>query len=183
MLHKLKLMEKALMSKMMFGRSGMRIGKHQIMLQCQDNSQRIGVLRRVVRDLVYLVIPEALSPTPNMRDAVKTGSIPLPCDVFPHTITKKDDRKTFIDKRAENVFETMQHLKEPRSTQQLEGGETPIDEYQFYLKASGGKHKRRVYDIGSQASLFCLHYGISGSLFSASSTSSDAMEFIHSLNE
>ncbi|KDP44025.1 hypothetical protein JCGZ_05492 [Jatropha curcas] len=38
------------------------------------------------------------------RMAVETGSIPFPCHVFLHTHTKKDDRKTFIYKRTENVF-------------------------------------------------------------------------------
>ncbi|KDP42782.1 hypothetical protein JCGZ_00481 [Jatropha curcas] len=89
-------MEKGLLSKMMFRRSGMRIGKHKIMLQSLDNSQTIGVLRRVASDLVHLVILEALSPMPNMHDGVETGSIPLPCKEQRST-QQPEGRKTPID--------------------------------------------------------------------------------------
>ncbi|KDP25952.1 hypothetical protein JCGZ_23039 [Jatropha curcas] len=90
--------------------------------------------------------------------AKKYGREPTPMAVFTYTHIKDHDGNTFVDRRALGVNENYSTARERVVSSQAESEpESTIDELALYLEAVGGKKKRKVYGIGSQASQF--YYG------------------------
>ncbi|KDP26296.1 hypothetical protein JCGZ_22281 [Jatropha curcas] len=75
--------------------------------------------------------------------------------VFTYTHTKDHDRNMFIDRHALGINENYSTpLERVVSSQVGSEAESRTDELALYLEAVGGKKKRKVYGIGSQASQF-----------------------------
>ncbi|WOG84325.1 hypothetical protein DCAR_0103508 [Daucus carota subsp. sativus] len=83
------------------------------------------------------------------------GKDPTPADVYLITHTVKHDKKTFVTKKAEQVYKRVETLREELSAP-IEGSDEPqvVDEDQLFLKAAGGLDKKsRVYGMGSLQSV------------------------------
>nr|XP_017217551.1 PREDICTED: uncharacterized protein LOC108195115 [Daucus carota subsp. sativus]XP_017217552.1 PREDICTED: uncharacterized protein LOC108195115 [Daucus carota subsp. sativus] len=76
---------------------------------------------------------------------VEAQKDPTPIDIYLVTHTVTHDKKTFLTKKAEQVYNKVEKLSEKHST----------DEDQFFLEAAGGLDKKnRVYDMGSLQSKY-----------------------------
>ncbi|XP_063949024.1 uncharacterized protein LOC108203794 [Daucus carota subsp. sativus] len=87
--------------------------------------------------------------------AETNGKDPTPADVYLLTHTKNRDKKTFVTKKAEAVYNKVIEIREERS-KPVEGSEEPqiIDEDEIFLQAVGGLDKRnRIYGMGSLQSV------------------------------
>nr|XP_017224956.1 PREDICTED: uncharacterized protein LOC108201169 [Daucus carota subsp. sativus] len=83
------------------------------------------------------------------------GKDPTPADVYLVTHTVKHDKKTFVTKKAEQVYKRVEKLREERSAP-IEGSDEPqvVDEDQLFLEAASGLDKKnRVYGLGSLQSV------------------------------
>ncbi|KDP25758.1 hypothetical protein JCGZ_23718 [Jatropha curcas] len=85
----------------------------------------------------------------------KYGCEPTPMEVFTYTHTKDHDGNMFINRHALGINENCSTAREHVVSSQAEAeAKLRVDELALYLEAVGGKKKRKVYGIGSQASQF-----------------------------
>ncbi|XP_017217259.1 uncharacterized protein LOC108194834 [Daucus carota subsp. sativus] len=93
------------------------------------------------------------------------GKDPTPADIYLLTHTVKQDKKTFVTKKAEQVYKRVVEIREELSAP-IEGSDEPrvVDEDKIFLEAAGGLDKKnRVYGMGSLQSVI-YGPGTSGSV-------------------
>ncbi|XP_043808011.1 uncharacterized protein LOC122722139 [Manihot esculenta] len=84
----------------------------------------------------------------------RLGRDPLPHELFEATHKKKGTSE-FVDARLKAIHDRFLTLKEQASQTDNDSSQASrIDEAQLYFEAVGGEKKRRVYGLGSQASVF-----------------------------
>ncbi|XP_055959864.1 uncharacterized protein LOC126661676 [Mercurialis annua] len=103
-------------------------------------------------------------------------------NVFKKLHMRKDG--SFVDSKSRDIWEKMEAALS-LATQPLEDGTIPeIDIDQIYYNVVGGEKKRRVYGLGSQASIFYpQHLPSTTTSQSGSSTNDEVKKMMESLSE
>ncbi|XP_043804434.1 uncharacterized protein LOC122721304 [Manihot esculenta] len=107
----------------------------------------------------------------HMRE--RLGRDPLPHELFEATHKKKGTSE-FVDARSKAIHDRFLTLKEQASqTDNNSSQASRIDEAQLYFEAVGGEKKRRVYGLGSQASVFFPNKTFASTSFTSAQQNQD----------
>ncbi|WCJ40278.1 DNA-binding bromodomain-containing protein [Euphorbia peplus] len=111
--------------------------------------------------------------------AEKLGRDPTPHELFVHTHTRKHDGRSFVDKRAEEVNKRVETLRE-----QMTQNSSTVDESQVFYEATGGKHRSRVYGLGSEGKDYYNNSSFKvSSTFSSRNQSAELQKKLQELQE
>ncbi|CAI9109168.1 OLC1v1008937C1 [Oldenlandia corymbosa var. corymbosa] len=89
---------------------------------------------------------------------VRDGRPPTAHELFLHTHTKKQDRKTFVDGKSKKINDNVIQLtkRHKANHESVEGDQShkSMDNDDIFFEAAGGKKKGRVYGLGCQSSTY-----------------------------